>query len=106
MLRPAYLEWLRRLALGDQRAVDSVISGDWRDSSHLDARTTALVRLACIVASEPEGPTLFAGIDRCHAAGIETNEILEMVGDISQVVGRERTRQATKNIRAADGIHA
>lgn len=106
MPRSVYLELLRRLALGDQRAVDGVMCGDWRDSSHLTDATTALVRLVCTIASDPEGPTLFACIDECHAAGIETDEILQMVGDVSPLVGRERTQQATRSILAADGIRA
>jgi len=106
MLRSVYLEWLRRLALGDQRAVDGVMCGDWRGSYRLDDETTALVQLACIVASDPEGPMLFACIDGCHAAGVETEEMLEMVGDVSCVIGRERAQQATRNILVADGIRA
>ena len=34
-------------------------------------RTTALVRLACVVASGTDGPALFGRVDECRDAGIE-----------------------------------
>lgn len=106
MSRLVNLERLRRLALGDQSAVDEMMCGAWRDPPGLDDGTTALVRLACIVAAEAKGPALSSCIDECHAAGVETYEILETVAAMSPVIGRERTQQATKDTMAAEGIRA
>lgn len=101
MLRSEYIESLRRLTLGDEREADRVMRGEWRDGPDPDEKNTALVRLACIVASGTDGPALFARVDECRAAGIETDEIVETVDGLFRVIGRERTREAMSSIRAA-----
>ena len=104
MLHSDYTERLRRLALGDEHAADRVMRGEWRDGPDPDEKTTALVRLACVIASGTDGPALFASVDGCRAAGIETDEVLEMVSGLSPVIGRERTREAMRTIRAVAEI--
>lgn len=103
MLQSLYEEWLRRLALGDEGAVGSVMCGDYADTPLLDDKTTALVRLACVVAAGSKGPALSAAIDGCHAAGVESADTVEMVEAISPVIGSARARQATTRILTADG---
>ena len=104
MLQSQCQEWLRRLALGDEVSVRSVMRGDYAGTPLLDDKTTELVRLACVVAAGSKGPALFAAIDGCHAAGVESAEIVEMVEAISPVIGSARARQATTIILTADGI--
>ena len=106
MLCSEYMERLRRLTLGDEREAGRVMGGEWRDGPDSDERTTALVRLACVVASGTDGPALFARVDECRAAGIETDEIVETVDGLSRIIGREWTREAMSSIRAAAEIGA
>jgi alkylhydroperoxidase/carboxymuconolactone decarboxylase family protein YurZ len=103
MLESAHQEWLRRIALGDEVAVGSVVRGDYSDLRPLDDKTASLVRLACVVAAGSEGPALFSAIDSCHAAGVESDEIVEMIDAISPLIGSALARHATASIPTVDG---
>ncbi len=101
MLKPVYQEMLRRLTLRDERAVGRVMCGDSIDAPILDDKTTALVRLACLVAIESDGPSLHPVIDECHAAGAEGDEMIEVVEAVTPVIGSVRVHDATASIIAA-----
>jgi alkylhydroperoxidase/carboxymuconolactone decarboxylase family protein YurZ len=101
MLKPVYQEMLRRLTLGDERAVGRVLCGGSVDAPLLDDKTTALVRLACLVAIESDGPSLHPAIDECHAAGAEGDEMIEVVEAVTPVIGSVRVHNATASIIAA-----
>lgn len=68
-MAPSDYELLRRLAIGDHRAVHAVITADAPTMSRLDERTAALVRLAAVVALDVGGEALSAAVDACVAAG-------------------------------------
>jgi len=104
MLQSRYRELLRRLALGDEGAVESAMRGDYTDPSLLDDKTAALVRLACVVAADSKGPAFFAAIDECHAAGVESAEIVKMINAISPVLGSARARQVIAGVLTVDEI--
>lgn len=103
MPQQAYRHLLRRLALGDDCAVEQVIRGNLSDVPPLDGKTAALVRLACLIASDCHGPALSAGIERCYAAGIERTEMMTMIGAISPEIGRDRSQGALSTIAGGDG---
>jgi alkylhydroperoxidase/carboxymuconolactone decarboxylase family protein YurZ len=103
MLQSAYQEWLRCLALGDERTVEAAMCGSHADAPQLDDKTAALVRLACVVAAGSQGPALFVAIDGCHSAGTENDEIVEMIRAISPLIGCALARQATTSVLTVDG---
>lgn len=70
-------ELLRRLVIGDPRAVDELVGS--RRSSGLDDRTASLVRLAAIVALGGGAQATSAAIDACHAAGVSDAEVSAVV---------------------------
>ncbi len=104
MLKPVYQEMLRRLTLGDERAVGRVLCGGSVDAPLLDDKTTALVRLACLVAIESDGPSLHPVIDECHAAGAEGDEMLgRVVGGRTDGAGAAGECHAAVDVDRFDG---
>lgn len=61
-------ELLRRMVIGDPRAVDEILSS--RRGSGLDDRTASLVRLAAIATLGGGGLATSAAIEACQAAGV------------------------------------
>lgn len=97
----AFQEILRRLALGDERAVSLAMLGGGTDTPLLDSRTAALVRLSCLTAMESNRASLQAAISECWAAGAERHEMLDVIDAIAPLVGTVRTTEAAAHILPA-----
>jgi alkylhydroperoxidase/carboxymuconolactone decarboxylase family protein YurZ len=98
-----YTERLRRLAINDGRLV-----GDDRDDSELldpvlDPRTTALVRLAALVAVGGAVPSYGAQTDAAVNAGATAAEIVDVLFSVVPVTGLPRAVAAGPKLALALG---
>lgn len=80
-----YTERLHRLAINDPRLATS--EGTDAESSALDPKTRALVRLAALVAAGGAGPSYGAEIDDAVRAGASAEEIVDVVEAVVPIVG-------------------
>jgi 4-carboxymuconolactone decarboxylase len=98
-------ELLRRLALNDERALESVLHvsvTNGRDSG-LDAKTQALVRLAGLVALESASASYAWSVDAALAAGADEDEIVAVLVAVAPLVGVARVNRAAPEVAAAIG---
>jgi 4-carboxymuconolactone decarboxylase len=93
-----YREALRRLTINDPRFLDAVFSRDESASGPLDARTTALVRLAALVASDGPGTAFAHAASLAIASGATEDEIVEVLVAVAPVVGSARAVTAAPKV--------
>jgi alkylhydroperoxidase/carboxymuconolactone decarboxylase family protein YurZ len=93
---------LRRLAVNDDTAVESVLRMHLANSgeSCLDSKTSALVRLAGLIALQSPRPTYGWGIDAAIAAGASDDDIVGVLVAVAPVVGVARVNRASASIAA------
>lgn len=108
-----YTDLLRRLALNDQRLVQSLGSdGDespWRDQvvdPVLDPKTLALIRLAALVAVGGAVPSYGAHSDAAVDAGATAAEIVAVLVSVIPVVGLPCAVSAAPKLALALGFDA
>lgn len=94
------VERLRRFCVDDP-TLAAEPGGRW--TAVLDARTTALVRIAALIASSAPAPSMRSAIDEAVAAGVSLGEIMAVLDSIVSVVGRPRAVAAAPRIAAALG---
>lgn len=91
---------LWRLADGESGAVSDVVCGIVM-SPRLNDATTALVRLASVLAISSDCPFLLAAIDACHAAGAEREAMREILEVVIPIVGDARLGGAEARLQVA-----
>jgi len=98
-------ELLRRLALNDERALESVLHVSVTDArgSGLGAKTHALVRLAALVALESASASYAWSVAAALAAGADEDEIVAVLVAVAPLVGLARVNRAAPKIAAAIG---
>ncbi len=98
-----YVERLRRLAINDARLVDEEVAGD-PDSSTLDQKTLALVRLAALITVGGAIPSYGAQADAALDAGATTAEIVDVLVGVVPIVGLPRVVAAAPRLAMALGF--
>ena len=94
-----YKEHLRRLALHD----DALVDGSPLESSVLDARTAALVRVAATVAVEAATSSFQHVVSFALAAGATSNEIVATLEAVTPITGTARVVQCAPKVALALG---
>jgi alkylhydroperoxidase/carboxymuconolactone decarboxylase family protein YurZ len=92
---------LRLLTIGDEPTIESALHGP--DVAMLDHKTSALVTIAALVATEADGPSYQSAIDHAHVAGAEDEEILQTLVAIAPLVGSVRIASAVPELTVALG---
>jgi len=82
-------ETLRRLALSDDRLLEEILGGHADAIRHgpLDARTTALVRLAALVAMGGSTTSFAAAASSALIAGATVDELVDTLLAVAPIVG-------------------
>jgi alkylhydroperoxidase/carboxymuconolactone decarboxylase family protein YurZ len=98
------MEILRRLAIVDEDVVkDAGLGLDPSDTSALDARTVALMRVGAVVAIGSPEVCLEWSTSRALAAGATEDEITDVLLAIAPVAGLSRVVAAVPGLAAALG---
>ncbi len=100
-----YRQTLRRLALRDDRLIDSVLACEDRGIAPpgLDARSLALVRLGALIAVDAAPPSFMSAVEQALRAGVSRDEIVATLYAAMPVVGAPRVVSAAPNIALALG---
>ncbi|GAA1058972.1 carboxymuconolactone decarboxylase family protein [Agromyces bracchium] len=93
-----YAERLRRFSINDER-----LDTEFVKVRSLDAKTLALARIAALVAIGGAEPSFGTEVDAAIGAGATTDEIVDVLGGVTPVVGLARVVAATPNLALALG---
>jgi alkylhydroperoxidase/carboxymuconolactone decarboxylase family protein YurZ len=80
------------LTIGDESTIDRALLGI--EVSRLDRKTSALVTIAALVASEADAPSYQVAVDEARLNGADDEEILETLMTIAPLVGAARIASA------------
>jgi 4-carboxymuconolactone decarboxylase len=96
---------LRRLALNEEGVLASLLGSGLADDEPvlLDAKTTALVRLAGLIALESAPATYQWSVTRALAAGASDDEVVGVVVALAPIVGNVRVSSAAPDVALAVG---
>jgi 4-carboxymuconolactone decarboxylase len=97
-------ELLRRLALNDQNVVRSAVGADsfsLGDGRELDAKTSALVRLAALLSLGAATSSCRAIVDAARGAGATDAEIVGVLVAVAPAVGSARLVGAAPRLALA-----
>jgi 4-carboxymuconolactone decarboxylase len=97
-------ELLRRLALNDENVVQAALGADSRSlthAAHLDAKTSALVRLAALLSIGAATSSCRAAVEWARAAGATDGEIVGVLVAVAPVVGGARVVGAAPRLALA-----
>jgi alkylhydroperoxidase/carboxymuconolactone decarboxylase family protein YurZ len=97
---------LRRLALNDEDTLGATLgTGLARgDGGVLDAKTSALVRLAALMASEAAASSYAWAVDTAVAAGATDDEVVDVLVTLAPIVGMARVNHAAPLVTIALGF--
>jgi 4-carboxymuconolactone decarboxylase len=96
---------LRRLALNDEATVESVLGQTVAvEHTNLGSKTTALARLAALVAIDASPSTFQWGIGAALAAGADEHDLVELLLTVAPIVGTARTSAAVPAFAGALGF--
>jgi alkylhydroperoxidase/carboxymuconolactone decarboxylase family protein YurZ len=100
-----YKETLRRLALNDERYVESVLGtgDDAAKASHLDQKTECLVRIGAAVAMDAAPSSYQSTITRALSAGATVDEVVDTLIAVAPMVGQARVVSAAPELALALG---
>jgi AhpD family alkylhydroperoxidase len=96
-----FKETLRRLAIFDERFVETGFGPELAQSSALDAKTVALLQVAVSVATGSSAVCLQWSIARALAAGATKDEIADVLVAIAAVAGLGRVVSAAPEVATA-----
>lgn len=96
-----YTDVLRLLAISDEHISDTEVAE--RQAEKLDPKTTALVRLAALVAVGGPGPSFRAEAGAAISAGATAGEIVDVLVGVSGVVGQPSVVAAAPRLALALG---
>lgn len=98
-----YKEHLRRLALHDNILVGSLAADGTPRASALDARTTALVRIAATIALDAASASFQHAVACALDAGATEDEIVATLEAVTPVTGTSRVVASASKIALALG---
>lgn len=102
-MTPAHLELLRRLAINDEHALSRVMDGQAIEPPLLDDKTSALVKVATLVALEAGTSSYQWAIDAALAASAHDTEIIDVLLAVAPIVGVARVNAAALALAPALG---
>jgi 4-carboxymuconolactone decarboxylase len=96
---------LRRLALRDDRFIDSLLGEEGANArlSGIDPRSHALLRIAALIAVDAAPPSYMSTVDAGLEAGASYNEIVGTLIAVMPIVGVARVVSAAPNLALALG---
>jgi 4-carboxymuconolactone decarboxylase len=100
-----YRTTLRRLALRDDRYIESLLA-DERESaalSRLDPGAHALARVGALIAMDAAPPSYMSAVEAAGEAGVTNEEIVGTLIAVLRVVGVARVVSAAPNLGLAIG---
>jgi 4-carboxymuconolactone decarboxylase len=100
-----YKDTLRRLAVRDDRYIDSLLRAD-RDEALLagmDARSHALARIGALIALDAGPPAFMSAVEAALNAGVSHDEIVGTLIAVVPIVGVPRVVSAAPNLGLALG---
>jgi alkylhydroperoxidase/carboxymuconolactone decarboxylase family protein YurZ len=100
-----YEPLLRRLAVLDAQTIAAALPMQAGDDGALDARTTALVRLAGLVALQSSPQTYEWGVAAALDTGCSEDEVVAVLAVLAPVIGTARISTAAVNVATAIGCH-
>jgi 4-carboxymuconolactone decarboxylase len=100
-----YKETLRRLAVRDDRYIDSLLRADQDDVSlaQMDARSHALARIGALIALDAGPPAFMASVEAALHADVSEEEIVGTLIAVLPIVGVPRVVSAASNLGLALG---
>jgi 4-carboxymuconolactone decarboxylase len=99
-----YKKHLRRIAVHDDALLDSLaVDGGASITSAIDEKTTALVRLAAMVAVDAAPHSFQHAVALALAAGATSDEIVASLGAVTPVTGAARVVQCAPKVALALG---
>jgi alkylhydroperoxidase/carboxymuconolactone decarboxylase family protein YurZ len=105
MIMATHEESLRRLALHDERCIESVLAVRLKhdEASGLDPKTHALVRLGALVALGAGSVSYHWAVGAALAAGATTDDIVGTLVAVAPISGLARVISATPDVAIAIG---
>jgi 4-carboxymuconolactone decarboxylase len=99
-------ETLRRLALSDERLLDEVLGGSGHAERRgcLDARTTALVRLAALVAMGGATTSFAAAASSALIGGATVDDLVDTLLAVAPIVGSANVVGAAPKLALSVGF--
>lgn len=96
---------LRRLAVNDEAAIEALLGVGLSDADPcaLGVRTTALIRLAGLVATDAPRASYQWGVGVALAAGASEDEIVDVLRVLAPIVGAARVNAAAAELGIALG---
>jgi 4-carboxymuconolactone decarboxylase len=100
-----YKETLRRLAVRDDRYIDSLLRADQHEAqlAGMDARSHALARIGALIALDAGPPAFMASVEDALNAGVSEEEIVGTLIAVLPIVGVPRVVSAASNLGLALG---
>lgn len=102
-MTPDQLELLKRLALNDEQALASLMSGDLGNWAKRHTKTGALNRIAALIALDAIAPSYGSAVDAALAAGADDDDVIAVLIAIAPVVGTVRVSMAAPDLAFALG---
>jgi len=96
---------LRRLVVLDEHTIAAALPMQAGDDLALDARTTALVRLAGLVALQSLPQTYEWAVAAVLDTGCSADEVVAVLAALAPVVGAARVSSAAVNVATAIGCN-
>jgi 4-carboxymuconolactone decarboxylase len=100
-----YKALLRRLVVLDEQTIAATVPLQAGVDRELDARTTALVRLAGLVALQSSPQTYEWAVAAALDTGCSADEVVAVLAALAPVIGTARVSSAAVNVATAIGCH-
>jgi alkylhydroperoxidase/carboxymuconolactone decarboxylase family protein YurZ len=100
-----YEETLRRLAVRDDRYIESILRADQDEASlaGMDPGAHALARIGALIALDAGPPAFMSSVEAALKAGVTRDEIVGTLIAVLPVVGVPRVVSAASNLGLALG---
>ena len=103
MLSPSQAALYRRLTLGDEPLITSLLAGSGRAADCLDRRTSSLLRLAALIAVDADTPAYQCEVRDAIAAGATPEQITEVLAAVARIAGSALLMSAAPKLALALG---
>jgi alkylhydroperoxidase/carboxymuconolactone decarboxylase family protein YurZ len=100
-MKPDQTDLLRRVALKDKKALETVMAGGDEALPALDARCAALVRIAALLSVDSDPTTFDWAVDGGIASGLDDDAIFDAILVIAPVIGMARLTSTLPRLMAA-----
>jgi alkylhydroperoxidase/carboxymuconolactone decarboxylase family protein YurZ len=94
-------EFLRRVVLKDQQAIDIVMAGNTQDLVTLDDRCASLVRIAALLSVDSDPSTFQWAVDLGIASGLEDDSVVDALRVVAPIIGVAKLTSTLPRLMAA-----